>query len=159
MPRKLRYYLTAWISLGASIFLIAVLYATQAPKTSPRANLGLTAHAQSWGDTPGEPCGLAVVICGEPDGERRLVRVSFYGWTGNPMANGKYPADGFVATSDRTLALGTHATIDGVGYIVGDYTAEWVHDRFGVTTFDIFRDLPEEDLIKLGSYRTVATIE
>ena len=67
-------------------------------------------------------------------------RITCYGWTGNPMANGKYPEYGYVATSDRTIPLGTEIIIDGETFIVGDRTALWVHQKWEVPTIDIYMD-------------------
>ena len=67
-------------------------------------------------------------------------RITCYNWTGNKMANGKYPELGYVATSDRTIPFGTIIEIEGVEYEVGDRTALWVHEKFEHPTVDIYMD-------------------
>lgn len=66
-------------------------------------------------------------------------RITCYKATGNKMANGQYPKNGFVATSDRTISLGTEVIIEGKSYIVGDRTALWVQEEKGFT-IDIFME-------------------
>jgi 3D (Asp-Asp-Asp) domain-containing protein len=78
-----------------------------------------------------EPLGASV--------EPTLARITCYKATGNRMANGQYPSEGFVATSDRTIPLGTKIVIDGIEYEVGDRTALWVHEQKGFT-IDIYKD-------------------
>lgn len=56
------------------------------------------------------------------------------------MANGIYPSYGYVATSDRTIPMGTKIIIDGEEFEVGDKTAKWVNEKFSYPTFDIYRD-------------------
>lgn len=56
------------------------------------------------------------------------------------MANGQYPKNGFVATSDRTIPLGTEVIIEGKSYIVGDRTNKRIQDEFGILTIDIFME-------------------
>lgn len=92
------------------------------------------------------------------------LRITYYGPTGNPMANGKMPYEGAVATSwtrDKNgkiiddIPMGTKIKIDGKEYTVGDRTAQWVHDKHG-NTIDIFSNKPNNELLKLGvSKKTV----
>lgn len=94
-------------------------------------------------------------------GERRTVRISHYGWTGNKMANGLWPTRGFVASSDRTIPLGTKIFMEtkqlcGI-FEVGDRTAIWVGKELG-DTIDIYLNLPKEKLLELGTYKTIAYI-
>lgn len=75
------------------------------------------------------------------------MRISAYGPTGNPMASGKMPYEGAVATSwtrdPKTgkpiddVPLGTKVIIDGKEYVVEDRTAEWINPKRG-KTLDIF---------------------
>ena len=85
-------------------------------------------------------------------------RITYYGWTGNRMANGKYPKQGYVATSDRKIPLGTVVKIEGKNYVVGDYTAEWVHAKFEYPTFDIYSSLGDAELMKKGTHTTSVSI-
>lgn len=75
----------------------------------------------------------------EPIGETVKARITCYKETGNNMANGQYPKNGFVATSDRTIPFGTEIIIDGQTYIVGDRTALWVHTEKGFT-IDVYME-------------------
>lgn len=79
--------------------------------------------------------------------ETRNVRVTWYNKTGNPMSNWLYPKEWYVATSDRTIPLGSWVVIDWKKYKVGDRTAKWVHDKKW-DTVDIFYDEPKEKTIK-----------
>ena len=72
--------------------------------------------------------------------ETTTARITCYNWTGNRMANMKYPEYGYVATSDRTIPFGTEIIIDGETFIVGDRTALWVHEKWEVPTIDIYMD-------------------
>jgi hypothetical protein len=75
------------------------------------------------------------------------MRISAYGPTGNPMASGKMPYEGAVATSwvrdPKTgkpiddVPLGTKVKIDGKTYTVEDRTADWINPKRG-KTLDIF---------------------
>lgn len=67
-------------------------------------------------------------------------RITCYKATGNKMANGQYPKNGFVATSDRTIPLGTEVIIEGKSYIVGDRTNKRIQEEFGILTVDIFME-------------------
>ena len=69
-----------------------------------------------------------------------VARVTCYGPTGYRTASQKVPAYGMVASSDRTIPLGTKVIIEGYEdkpFTVEDRTAKWVHEKFGLT-FDIF---------------------
>lgn len=70
----------------------------------------------------------------------QLARITCYGATGNVMANGEYPYYGAVASSDRTIKLGTEVIIDGQTFTVKDRTAKWVNEEFEYPTFDVYRD-------------------
>lgn len=91
-------------------------------------------------------------------GEKRNVRITYYGWTGFPMANGELPHWGAVAISDRTVPLGTIVYADTKficgRFTVKDRTAQWVNDKFDLPTIDIYMPLPKEELRKLGTYKT-----
>ncbi len=75
--------------------------------------------------------------------------VTKYGWTGNPMASGKYPYVGAVATSDRSIPLGTDIYIEGVKYKVEDRTASWIQAKHGLT-IDIYSDESRTQMLAFG---------
>lgn len=75
--------------------------------------------------------------------------VTKYGWTGYKMASGKYPYIGAVATSDRSIPLGTKIIIDGQEYTVEDRTALWVHQRQGLT-IDIYSEDSVKEMLNWG---------
>lgn len=75
--------------------------------------------------------------------------VTKYGWTGNPMANGEYPHEGAVASSDRSIPLGTKVLIDGKEYTVKDRTAKWVHEQRGFT-IDIYSEETNQEMLNFG---------
>jgi 3D (Asp-Asp-Asp) domain-containing protein len=81
---------------------------------------------------------IPIEIEEEPE-KSTLARITCYNWTGNKMANNKYPEYGYVATSDRSIPFGTEIIIDGETFIVGDRTALWVDEKFGLT-IDIYLD-------------------
>ncbi len=85
-------------------------------------------------------------------------RITKYGWTGNTMANGEYPYIGAVASSDRSIPLGTIVEIDGKEYTVKDRTAKWVHEKFG-STFDIYSEDSYEEMMEFGSQKMVVIIK
>jgi len=95
-----------------------------------------------------DPCELAVVIC---EGEEEVIykgkaSITKYEWTGQPMANGEYPHIGAVAVSDRDIPLGSIAIVSGNKYVVKDRTAEWVHQKHGLTVDIYSTDTPQEML-------------
>ena len=54
------------------------------------------------------------------------------------MASGKYVYPGAVATSDRSIPMGTEVYIEGFGIMtIEDRTALWVHEQRGFT-IDIY---------------------
>lgn len=67
-------------------------------------------------------------------------RITCYNWTGSKMANGLYPKEGYVATSDRTIPLGNIIEIEGIKYEVGDRTNKRIHNQFGMLTIDIYKN-------------------
>lgn len=77
--------------------------------------------------------------------------ITKYSWTGYTMANGEFPYLGAVASSDRSIPLGTLVKIMGEKYIVKDRTALWIHDRG--TTFDIYSEETIEEMLKFGRIR------
>lgn len=80
---------------------------------------------------------------------RGKARITKYGWTGHKMANGEYPYEGAVATSDRTIPFGSKVIINGVEYVVKDRTASWIHDKYGLT-FDIFSTESRQEMLTYG---------
>ena len=69
-----------------------------------------------------------------------IARVTCYAPTGYHTASQKVPAYGMVASSDRTIPLGTKVYIEGYGeMVVEDRTAAWVHENKGFT-LDIFME-------------------
>ena len=83
------------------------------------------------------------------------VRTTCYLWTGNPMANGKYPEYGYVATSDRTIPFGTEIIIDGETFIVGDRTNKRFQ-HFDIPTIDIYWEGSREGCLSYGvKYKNV----
>lgn len=73
-------------------------------------------------------------------GLETMARITCFGKTGYKMANGLYPEEGWVATSDRSIPFGTIIEIEGVEYKVGDRTARWVNEQFEYPTIDIYLD-------------------
>jgi len=75
-------------------------------------------------------------------------RITCYLETGYNMANGKYPEQGWVATSDRTIPFNTEIEIDGVIYKVGDRT----NKRFDkeLLTIDIYWTDTLESCLEFG---------
>lgn len=70
----------------------------------------------------------------------KTARVTCYAPTGYRTASMKVPAYGMVASSDRTIPLGTKVYIEGYGIMtVEDRTASWVHEQKGFT-LDIFME-------------------
>lgn len=91
-------------------------------------------------------CGLDSVVC-----PSETARVTKYGWTGNTMANGKYPEVGYCATSDRSIPFGTVIIVEGIGEcIVGDRTAKWVHNLHGFTV-DLYSEETEAEMLNWGA--------
>jgi 3D (Asp-Asp-Asp) domain-containing protein len=78
-------------------------------------------------------------------------RITKYGWTGNRMSNTEYPHIGAVATSDRTVKLGTRIIINDIEYIVKDRTAKWVNEEFKHQTFDIYSEDTEAEMLEFGA--------
>lgn len=79
-------------------------------------------------------------------------RITYYKWTGYHMANGKFPKDGYVATSDRTIKLGTKVLIEGKEYIVGDRTNARIQNEFKYPTFDIYSEYTNNTLLQMGTH-------
>lgn len=84
--------------------------------------------------------------------------ITMYGWTGNRMASGDYPFVGAVATSDRSIPLGTEVMIKGVRYVVKDRTALWVYEDFENVTFDIYSEDTEEEMLEFGRQVVIVTM-
>lgn len=90
--------------------------------------------------------------------ETEPARITCYLWTGSPMANGIFPYDGAVASSDRSIPFGTEVIIDGKKYIVGDRTNHRFQD-FETQTMDIYWEDSLEDCLKFGvQYKDIAII-
>lgn len=67
----------------------------------------------------------------------KTARISCYNDYGT-TASGITTRKGIVATSDRSIPMGTKIYIEGYGeMLVADKTALWVHNKFGLT-FDIY---------------------
>lgn len=77
-------------------------------------------------------------------------RITKYGATGNRTASGKWPQEGFVAVSDRSIPFGTTISIEGRIYSVEDRTSLWVRDRFPYLTVDIFSEESEAEMLQFG---------
>jgi len=91
-----------------------------------------------------DPCLMPDVYC-------ETARVTKYGWTGNPMANGEYPYVGACATSDRTIPFGTVIEIIGYGEcVVKDFTAKWVHEKHGLT-IDLYSEETNQEMLNFGA--------
>ena len=74
-------------------------------------------------------------------------RISCYTDLGQ-MASGEYVYDGAVATSDRSIPMGTKVMIEGFGLMtIEDKTAVWVHEELGFT-LDIW--MTPEDCAEFG---------
>ncbi len=129
--------------LAAFSWTLASTEAYQANKTAQEAKSGLTIDPRLALDYQKD----VKVVTKEVTG-----RITYYGWTGNKMANGKYPKDGYVATSDRSIKLGSKVLIDGVTYEVGDRTNKRIHTQFKYPTFDIYSSYPEKTLLKMGTH-------
>lgn len=75
-------------------------------------------------------------------------RVSCYIDTGT-MASGKQTYKGAVATSDRSIPMGTKIYLEGFGIMtVEDKTALWVHTKFELPTIDVW--MTEEECKEFG---------
>lgn len=85
---------------------------------------------------------------------KKRARITKYVKTGNRMANMLHPEEGYVAVSDRSIKKGSLIWIDRERYIVGDYTAKWVHqkslDEGCDLTVDIFTDESREEALRFG---------
>lgn len=69
-----------------------------------------------------------------------IARITCYAPTGYRTASMKTPQYGMVASSDRTIPLGTKVMIEGYGEMtIEDRTAKWVHEKKGFT-LDIFME-------------------
>ena len=79
------------------------------------------------------------------------------GFNDGIMASGKKVYVGAVAVSDRTISLGSKITIDNKQYTVEDRTAQWIHNRQGLTV-DIFSNNYQEAL-KFGKQLKTVIIE
>ena len=67
----------------------------------------------------------------------KVARVTCYSDFG-ATASGEITRPGIVATSDRSIPMGTKIYIEGYGeMLIADKTAQWVHDQNGLT-FDIW---------------------
>jgi len=84
----------------------------------------------------------------------RPIRISHYGATGNPMANGEMPYVGAAAISDYSYPVksgNVKARVLGEKtYDVKDRTARYIQGRFGITTLDLYTDGTDDELRKLG---------
>ncbi len=66
-------------------------------------------------------------------------RITCYAPTGYNMANTKPPKNGWVAVSDRSIPFNTKVEVRGKEYLVGDRTALWIWEKYGLT-IDIFME-------------------
>lgn len=128
------------ISLFATILFSAALVLM--PSRLPIDKTGTEIHDISLEQNDGAvelppPCTLENVFCLN----KRYMRITEYGWTGNKMANGEWPRVGYVATSDRSIPFGTKVIISSKEYIVGDRTAKWIEKDLG-DTIDIYSENP-----------------
>jgi len=95
-----------------------------------------------------------------PDKEiayKKEASITKYGWTGYPMANGEYPYEGAVATSDRSIKFGTLVKVSDRIYEVKDYTAEWIWKKKGLV-FDIYSEKSKDEMLKFGIKKQVVEI-
>ena len=77
-----------------------------------------------------------------------IARISCYIDLGQ-MASGEYVYDGAVATSDRSIPMGTKVMIEGFGVMtIEDKTNKRIHKEFGMLTLDIW--MTPEDCSKWG---------
>lgn len=97
------------------------------------------------------------------DGVRYWARITHYTWTGNHMSNGLFPEVGYVAVSDRSIKLGSIIWIGQKKYIVGDRTAEWVHEKslkLGYAmTVDIYIEGSNNMAVTLGKTESYVVLE
>lgn len=82
--------------------------------------------------------------------ETEAARLTCYLWTGYPMANGQYPEEGWVASSDRSIPFGTDVIIGDKKYKVGDRT-NLRFQSMDPQTIDIFWEGAREDCLKFGA--------
>jgi len=81
---------------------------------------------------------------------KKLARVTKYTWTGYRMANGMWPKPGYVAVSDRSIKLNSLIWIGKTRYIVGDYTAKWVHKKSLLKGFDLTVDIYTNESVAMA---------
>ncbi len=81
--------------------------------------------------------------------ETEPARITCYLSTGNTMANGEYPYDGAVASSDRSIPFGTEVMIGDKIYKVGDRTNKRF-EEFDIQTFDIYWEGSLEECMEFG---------
>ena len=131
-------YFTALLLLVASVLMLS-------PRAviSPIAEKPLEANFEPLDM---QICGLSSVECGQ------TARITKYGATGNPMANGAYPEIGWCATSDRTIPFGTEIIIPelDIECVVGDRTALWVHEKHGLT-IDLYSEETHQEMLNFGA--------
>ncbi|MDE2439273.1 MAG: hypothetical protein KGN01_07840 [Patescibacteria group bacterium] len=131
------------IATSTIVFILIVSAHIVGSKASSRQS-NIEAHVASrnasddWVDKLPDPCYLSNVECPW----KKVMRISHYGWTGNKMSNGQYPYVGAVATSDRTIPLGSKVEIAGRDYTVADRTAKWIGKKRG-DTIDIYSNDPK----------------
>lgn len=90
--------------------------------------------------------------------ETEPARITCYLWTGNKAANGEYPSEGIVASSDRSIPFGTEVIIDGKKYIVGDRTNKRFQ-HMDPQTIDIYWEDSLDDCLKFGvQYKDIVII-
>jgi len=78
----------------------------------------------------------------------RIARVTCYTDKGI-MANGDYTYPGAVAFSDRSVSLNQNIYVEEFGEMyIADRTAKWVHEKYTVSTIDIW--MTEEECKKFG---------
>lgn len=100
--------------------------------------------------------GIAVSEAQQKSAERQLealqthtATITKYTKTGYRMASGKYPYVGAVATSDYSIPFGTKVLVNNCTFTVQDRTAQWVHDKHGLT-LDFFTTNSNKEALVFG---------
>ena len=127
---------TSKITLFLAIFSLILSVATAKPAAKPQPKKVII-HREPV-KKPGTVVKKAIK---KQKVEKKTARVTNYLKTGAPMANGKFPEEGYVAVSDRGIKKGSHVWIGYKRYIVGDYTAKWVHEKFKKEGYDLTVDV------------------
>lgn len=124
-----------YVVLGASLLALSVTTHTWDVPVQPTATQSLTGPSYRLEDW-------------------RPVRISHYGWTGYPMANGQMPYPGAAAISDYSYPVKSgHVKARVLGdktYDVKDRTDRSIQGRFGITTLDLYTEGTGEELLAMG---------